>query len=186
MGMTTRISVPLSEIDEQFLQELKKKYPGHTRLDIQVVNLDDIPSFSEDDFWSIISLLDWSAKGTREKAIKPAVEALSQQPVSHIYLFEDILAEKLYQLDTKEHAAAAYPNDHFSEDGFLYARAAVVASGKTTFQAILASPEKMPVDEDFEPLLSLAAKAYQTKTKKAFDYIPPTNYETYSNEGGWK
>lgn len=57
--MTTRIRVPLSEIDEKFLQELKEKYSGHTRLDIQLVNLDDIPSFSEDDFWSIIDLLDW-------------------------------------------------------------------------------------------------------------------------------
>jgi hypothetical protein len=184
--MTTRISVPLSEIDEKFLQELKEKYPGHTRLDIQVVNLDDIPSFSEDDFWSIINLLDWSTEGTRNDVLMPAVEALAQHPVSHIYLFEDMLAEKLYQLDTKAHANAAYPDDHFSEDGFLYVRAAVVASGKARYQEVMQDPTKTPHDEDFEPLLSLAALAYKQKTNSPFDYISPTNYETYSNEKGWE
>ena len=184
--MTTRISVPLSEIDEKFLQDLKEKYPGHIRLDIQVVNLDEIPSFTEEDFWSIIDLLDWSAESSRANVLKPAVEALAQHPESHIFLFEDILTEKLHQLDTKAHANVAYPGNHFSEDGFLYVRAAVVASGKAKYQEVFRNPTKMPTDKDFEPLLSLAALAYEQKTNAPFDYIPPTSYETYSNEQGWE
>ncbi|MCB9040356.1 MAG: DUF4240 domain-containing protein [Lewinellaceae bacterium] len=185
MSMTTKISVPLSEVDEKFLKELKEKYPSHTRLDIQVVNLDDIPTFTEEDFWSIIGLLDWNAE-TRNEVLTPAVEALAQHPASHIYLFEDILAEKLYALDTKAHARAAYPKDSFSEDGFLYVRAAVVAQGKEKYKQILQGPAQINPDEDFEPLLSLAALAYEQKTGSEFDYPSPTSYETYANEASWQ
>lgn len=182
--MTTKISVPLSEIDDQFLKELKDKYPEGTRLDIQVVNLEDAPSFSEEDFWYIISLLDWSAN-SRIEILDAAIQALSQGPISHIYLFEDMLAIKLFLLDTRKHANAAYDNGHFSEDGFLYVRAAIVASGKEKYQKILQDPTLTPKDEDFELLLSLTEKAFKKKTNSSFDYMPPTNYETYSNTAGW-
>ena len=182
--MTTKISVPLSEIDDQFLQDLKDKYPEGTRLDIQVVNLEDAPSFSEEDFWGFISLFDWSANN-RIDVLDAAIEALSQGPISHIYLFEDMLATKLFLLDTRKHANAAYPSGHFSEDGFLYIRAAIVASGKEEYQKVLQDSTQTPTDQDFEPLLSLASRAFKKKTNSAFDYIPPTNYETYSNTAGW-
>lgn len=185
MSMATRISVPLSEVDEKFLKELKEKYPSHTRLDIQVVNLDDIPTFSEEDFWAIISLLDWNAE-IRNEVLIPAVEALAQHPASHIYLFEDILAEKLYTLDTKAHARAAYPENPFSEDGFLYVRAAIVSQGKEKYEQVLKGPAQINPQEDFEPLLSLAALAYEQKTGSEFDYLSPTSYETYANEAGWQ
>ena len=182
--MTTRISVPLSEVNDEFLKELKEKYPAGTRLDIQVVDLEGVPTFSEDDFWSIINLLDSSAE-TRAKVLEPAIKALAEGPISHIYLFEDILAEKLFQLDTRKHADAAYAKGHFSEDGFLYVRAAVVASGQEKYQQVLQDPTTIPANEDFEPLLSVASKAFEQKTGSPFDYIPPTNYETYSNATGW-
>lgn len=182
--MTTRISVPLSEVNDEFLKELKEKYPAGTRLDIQVVDLEGVPTFSEDDFWSIINLLDSSAE-TRAKVLEPAIKALAEGPISHIYLFEDILAEKLFQLDTRKHADAAYAKGHFSEDGFLYVRAAVVASGQEKYQQVLQDPTTIPANEDFEPLLSVASKAFEQKTGSPFDYIPPTNYETYSNTAGW-
>lgn len=184
--MTTRISVPLSKMDEKFIKELKQKYPGHVRLDIQVVDMDAIPTFTEENFWNIIARLNWDAKGGRDEVLMPAIAILSEHPESHIYLFEDILSDKLYQLDTKAHALAAYPGGgHFSEDGFLYIRAAVVASGRERYEAVLKDPSKMPSGEDFEPLLSLAALAFERKTKSPFDYISPTSYETYANEEGW-
>ena len=184
--MNTRISVPLSKVDEKFIEELKKQNPGHIRLDIQLVDMDAIPNFTEDDFWSIIDLLDWNAEDEEEQVLAPAMTALAQHPVSHIYLFEDLLAEKLFQLDTKAHAAAAYPDGHLSEDGFLYVRAAVVASGRKRFEAVLNDPSQMSAEEDFEPLLSLAALAFRQKTGSEFDYLPPVSYETYANKEGWK
>jgi hypothetical protein len=182
--MSTRISVPLSEIDENFLKKLREEYPRNSRLDIQIVALDDIPNFSEEDFWQIIAQLNWSAE-SRDAVLSPAVSALAAHKASHIYLFEDLLAEKLYQLDTQLHAKAAYPNGHFSEDGFLYIRAAVVAAGKDHYRRVLNEPSEISGEEDFEPLLSLAALAYMQKTGLEFNYIPPTSYETYSNEAGW-
>jgi len=44
----------------------------------------------------------------------------------------------------------------------------------------------MPKDVTFELILSIAAKAYQRKTKKEFLYNLSHNYETYSNKEGWK
>jgi len=183
--MTTRISVPLSEVDADFLRRLKEKYPVHTRLDIQLVDLDAVPAFNESVFWEIIDLLDWDAE-SKEKVVNPALQALIHRPVSEIYLFEDTLAEKLHQLDTRAHAKAAYPNRRVSVDGFLYLRAAVVAGGKNRFQSVLENPELMPQEESFEPLLSLAALAFEQKTGEDFNYLPPVNYETFANESGWE
>ncbi|WP_282784880.1 DUF4240 domain-containing protein [Phaeodactylibacter xiamenensis] len=181
--MTTKITVPLSEVDEQFLKELKEKHPSHARLYIQVVDMDSAPAFKEEHFWSIIDMLDWNAK-TRGEVLKPAVAALAQRPNSDIYLFEDYLAEKLFLLDTRAHAEAAYPNSRISEDGFLYVRAAVIARGQAFFLSVLESPSQIDPEEDFEPLLSLSSLAYETKNGNAFDYTAPVSYETYANEKG--
>ena len=88
--MNTRISVPLSEIDENFLKKLKEDYPHNSRLDIQIINLDELPVFSEEDFWEIIAQLDWEAD-SRDAVLAPAVSTLAAHAISHIYLFEDIL-----------------------------------------------------------------------------------------------
>lgn len=183
--MTHRITISLAEVDEAFLQTLKAKYPAHARLDIQIVDLDAIPTFTDEDFWQIIARLDWSAEGNRQAVLAPAVAALAQRPVSHIYLFEDRLAEMLYQLDTRAHARVAYPGDLFSEDGFLYVRAAVVARGKAHFHAVLHDPAQLDPEDDFEPLLSLAALAFERKAGEEFDYTAPLSYETGTNEAGW-
>lgn len=184
--MTTRISVPISELDEDFLRKLKEKYAGYTRLDIQVVEMGDKPALTEDEFWHIIEKLDWSAT-TPEAVLVPAVQALAEHPLGHIFQFEDMLATKLQALDTSFHAAQAYPEpEPFSEDGFLYVRAAVLASGQERYRQVVKNPTQMPADEDFEPLLSLAALAYEAKTGQSFDYISPISYETYANAEGWQ
>ena len=38
---------------------------------------------------------------------------------------------------------------------------------------------------DFEPLLYVTANAYERKTDREWDYVPPYNIETYANEDGW-
>jgi len=183
--MTTKISVPITAFDEEFLHRLKARFNPHTRIDIQVVELDEAPFLKESEFWDIIALLDWSSD-TREGVLLTAIEALARRPVSHIYQWEDFMTEKLFQLDTAAHACIAYPEpEHISEDGFLYIRAAAVAKGREHFEEVLKAPELLHPDEDFEPLLSLAALAYVQKTGKAFDYISPISYETFSNTAGW-
>lgn len=181
--MTAKISLPISDLNEDFLQQLKKQYGEHTRLDIQVVEMDETPSLSEDDFWQIIALLKPAAKN-KEERIAAAVKYLAKLPTKHIYQFEDLLAEKLFGLDTAAHAEVAYPGN-VSVDGFLYLRAGVVAEGLAAYQRVLDNPASLNKEIDFEPLLSLAALAYQQKTGRMFDYISPVSYETYANEDGW-
>lgn len=44
----------------------------------------------------------------------------------------------------------------------------------------------MPKEFTFEPLLSLAQKAYERKTgKEEYDYVPSYCIETFCNPEGW-
>lgn len=118
----------------------------------------------------------------------PAVLALSKMPISNIYLFQDMLSEKLYCLDTRQHVKGylqKQEDENLSVDDFLYVRCAVVAEGKSYYEEILNSPSDMPDEIDFEHLLSLAGDAYKLKTGRDFEYLPIFNYETKSNAEGW-
>ncbi len=148
-------------------------------------------AMSETTFWRIVRLFNWKKTGDDDEVLKPAIAALSQMPVESIRRFADILAEKLFSLDTKVHAKNigedAYVDDKafFSVDSFLYARCVVVANGEEFYRKVLADPTTMPEDMEFESILSLAGSAYEAKTGKEFDYNAPTDYETFSNKPGW-
>lgn len=91
---------------------------------------------TEDKFWELIKLLNWSETGDDDAVVAPLVYALSEMPATDIYRFEDILSEKLWILDTKEHAQATNDwkeHQSLSSDGFLYERCCVVANGKSFF-----------------------------------------------------
>ena len=85
-----------------------------------------------------------------------------------------------------QHGEVAYPGRRVSVDGFLYVRAAVIAKGQVHYEKVLSSPKQLDPEVDFEPLLSLAAAAFESKMQKPFDYFPPVSYETYTNEKGWE
>lgn len=113
--------------------------------------------------------------------------------VKDIKEFEEALSYKLYLLDTKEHAKNigeySYDEetqDYFSADLFLYFRCSVITEGKECFELTIKNPQNMPKDNSFEPLLSLASEAYQRRTGKEFEYLTGCDYETFSNDAGWK
>ena len=142
---------------------------------------------SDEQFWQIIDLLDWT-KQDADLIIAKAVQALSEMPIANIYLFKDILSEKLYRLDTKTHAntyKTKHDDGYLSVDDFLYVRCAVVAEGKDYYENTLNNPSELPIEIAFEQLLSLADAAYHQKTGKKMDYFPVFNYETHSNQEGW-
>ncbi len=149
------------------------------------------PEMSEEVFWDIIEKFDWGKTGDDDAVIEPAVGTLAQMSTKDIFQFEDILSEKLYALDGEKYAREigefAYqgPEQHFSTDGFLYARCCVVANGRSFYDKVLSNPKKMPKDIEFEALLMVAQLAYQRKTGEEFDYLPQVNYETFSNKIGW-
>ncbi len=185
--MTTILNINVEDLSAQFVNELKRRFGKSAKLEIKVQDSEAGKAFlSEEEFWKIIDSLDWSKKN-RDEVVAPAVQKLAAMPVAAIYLFADILSEKLWMLDTKAHAAVFTANEgNLSVDDFLYARCGVVAEGKEYFENVQNSPSEMPPDLTFEPLLHLAHDAYQLKTGKKLIYKPEYNYETYSNKQAWQ
>lgn len=189
--MHTAIKMPLRSLNPLVVKELQEKYP-EAEVSVVVHKDPKHAPLSEQRFWDIISLLDWTKEGDDDAVIEPAVAQLANSPVRHILEFEDILSEKLYLLDTitfaRNTGQSAYQSDeeYFSVDGFLYDRCSVVANGKAFYEKVLNDPSQMPKDLSFEALLRIAHEAYKRKTGKNLDYMPAFNYETYSNKEGWK
>ena len=180
--MTATYQIKSTALTPQFVQDLQEKY-GESELEIRVHKGTRTHILSDEQFWHIISLLDWTKLGNDEAVVAPVIAHLSNLPVSFIYQFEDKLSEKLYQLDTRQHAVKF--KNPLSVDDFLYSRCVVVANGKRAFQTVLNDPTQMPTDVDFESLLYIASDAYTLKTGKEFAYLPTFSVETYANSEGW-
>ncbi|WP_139925454.1 DUF4240 domain-containing protein [Hymenobacter sp. DG01] len=140
-------------------------------------------------FWEILDLLNWKKAGNDDAVLLPAEKRLAALPLEDIFAFEDILADKLYQLDGEKYAAACYPGEDIraiSSDSFLYDRCSVLCNGPGFYDAVLQDPSKWPIGLEFESLLFLAGKAYTRKTKQEdFPHSTRVSYETGSNTAGW-
>ncbi len=187
--MTTVLKVNIDDINSQFFIDLGEKLAASTEIDIRIPDTKlHKELFSDEQFWQIIDAFDWT-KRDADEIMAPAVAQLADLPVVNVYLFADKLSEKLFQLDTRAHGDAYLANegdDYLSVDDFLYIRCAVVAEGKSYYEQVLANPTEFPDEISFEPLLSLAKKAYEKKTGRKFEYFPAVSYETFSNKTGWK
>ncbi len=186
--MTAILKIKAKDLTSKLLKKIQEQY-GDRELEIQLSADDSISEFSEDNFWEVINLLDWT-KEDNEEIVAPAITFLENSPTKFIYQFQDFLSQKLYDLDGKKYALHigedSYSADsYFSVDNFLYARCCVVANGKKYYKKVKKSPKKMPKDLTFEPILYLASKAYQQKTGQTFDYIPLFDFETYANQDAW-
>lgn len=182
-----------TELEKMIASKLRKGYvegkiknaPKHEPTDWGAITM------SDDVFWRIIGLFNWKKAGDDDAVIRPAVKALAKMTTEDILRFEDILAEKLYALDTEAHAReigeeAFRSREYFSVDWFLYSRCVVVANGRELFDSVVADPKQFPKDMEFESLLSVAREAYESKTGGEFDHTSPLSYETYSNRKGWE
>ena len=188
--MTTVLNLPLIQAYPETIRELQETYPN-ANLRIEIRKKAPQNMLTEQGFWEIIQLFDWTDSEDNSRVLAPAIEALATSPVHHIYLFSDILATKLYSLDERRFAEqigddAYSPNTYFSVDNFLYARCCVVANGQAFYKAVLQNPTLMPKNLTFEALLNLPSKAYLKKTGKPFNYLSTTSIETYSNKLGWQ
>ncbi len=136
----------------------------------------------EHQFWEIIELLN-------VQNLKKSIKLLSECSESDIFDFENILSEKLFQLDTQKHAEAFgnKTDEYFSVDNFLYQRCFVVQQGIEFYKRFLMNPFAIPENNTFEPLLYISEKAYKLKTGND-NFVPVSSfsYETYSNTKGWK
>lgn len=183
--METVLKIKTTSLDNSIIKSLQEKY-GNAALEIKVVGSHEQDWMNESLFWQLIDLLNWEEE-TDAEICEPLIIELSNLPVQYIYGFQDILAEKLFQLDGKTFATQfSNKKNNLSVDDFLYARCCVVANGKDAFFTVVENPELFPKDVFFEPILNIAATAYFKKTKQEFEYTPETNIETYSNELAWQ
>jgi len=188
MDSQSSIKIPIDKLSPAFIKDMQEKY-GDAELEITINRHPDFRPLKEEAFWQLIDLLDWDKEEDKE-IIEPLIQKLTTQPVGHIYNFQELLAQKLYQLDQQKYAEnigqfSYEEGDYFSMDHFLHVRACVVANGKEAFEEVLNNPKEMFKDLMFEPLLSVASIAYSRKTGKQFIYVPSQNMETYSNKDGW-
>ena len=181
--------VKLKDLNKDYLEKLQgQATDGEQEVTIWFSQKSN--ALSEDEFWKIIDLLDWK-KRKAKTIMAAAINYLSKLTVEQIKAFDDLLSEKLYQLDGQQYAKNTGQNAYkgqdqpFSVDGFLYARCIAVTKGKVTFESILSDSKKMVKDDSFEPLLSLASQAYQKKTGETYEHIPAYIYETFANTKGW-
>ncbi len=189
--MTQQFQLSTDNLTDSFWLALKEKFP-HAHLDIRISSPKNFDGMTEKDFWTIISLFNWANEENDDLVLEKAIIELASKPLRCIYEFQDILSEKLYDLDTRLHAShtgenAWLDNDSdFSADEFLYARCCVVANGKAFYQKVLNNAELMPQNLSFEAILTLAHRAYHLKTGKQFRYVPAYSIETFSNKKGWE
>jgi hypothetical protein len=118
---------------------------------------------------------------------------------AQITAFEGMLAELLYDIDRRELASVPVAGTvsgsgrpvRQSEDGFLYARCAVILAGRDAYAAVLADPSAFaPYTSDHwalaQDLLDVASDAYEKVTGETWSHFSPFDYETCSNEAGWQ
>jgi len=189
--MTNILRYPLRNISPETISDLQEKYPNAS---VQI-ELNDTPvagGLSEPAFWKLIGLLDWEQIGDDDAVIEPLVLSLGKAPLRHIYDFKDILSQKLYLIDTVEHARQigqrAFREDaeDFSADEFLFARCCAVANGKETYEAVHQNPTLMPKDMEFAPLLRIANEAHRRAHGTFLKYVSAYSVETFSNQKGWE
>ncbi len=134
-------------------------------------------SFPETFFWQVVEL--------SHENYEQAVELLAQKSLSVLFEFEEILAQKLYELDRKSFAQAIYGNRNISKDDFVYVRCFTVSQGRMYYEKVLNGEIPM-LNQTFEPLLSLAEKAYFRKTAAEFPALRTSvSYETGTHQAYW-
>lgn len=147
---------------------------------------------TEGQFWEVIGAIDdpdGMSEGREPEIADDIAARLRPFGVAELASFEELLAERLYRLDTRAHCDAGGESSN-SDDGFLYARCFVVACGRQSYQRVAADPAAMPkrADQWLEPLLFVAANVFAELTgREADEWQPDTalSYETGSNLDGW-
>ncbi|WP_344343607.1 DUF4240 domain-containing protein [Kitasatospora putterlickiae] len=150
-------------------------------------------------FWQLIDLIGGEPAvafcATFDDGCERLGAALAAGPAEEIVGFGERFAEALYRLDREEYGtqSASDPDDPedrplpLSDDGFLYARAAVVASGRTAYERVLADPALFArySFRSGESLLYVHEEAYETATGEEWDHDTRYDYESCSNREGW-
>lgn len=158
------------------------------RNEIRGSDVDSQPAMTWDRFWQLIDLVGGPAATAScdhaDEAYARLTDALALEPADRIIAFGERLAEALYRLDRRD---IADRRPCCSDDGFLYARAAVVTAGRLAYESVLADPDRFAdfEDEHGEQLLHVPEEAYEQATGEEWDHVTRYDYESCSNSDGW-
>ncbi|MCB9830890.1 MAG: DUF4240 domain-containing protein [Planctomycetes bacterium] len=145
---------------------------------------------TEEEFWALISLLDREAievepeDDEEDPVTEPLVKALVARGADAIKRFDDLLSGFLYELDGQAFVNHAGVCGEF-EDLFLYCRCVAVASGREAYETILHDPTFMPTDLEFEPLASVAERAWRRLGQGEYRHEPSFSLEMRANQANW-
>ncbi|MFI1566395.1 DUF4240 domain-containing protein [Streptomyces sp. NPDC020490] len=139
---------------------------------------------NEDSFWQLIGACAPPMPDPDAEQLAAALtNRLAAGGLAMVIGFAERLSWALYRLDRKK-----YGHD-LSSDAFLYTRAAVVAAGRETYEAVLRDPQRfVPYAADLiwaENLLYVPDEAYRRITGEEWDRSTRYSYESYSNTAGW-
>ena len=138
----------------------------------------------------IMTVCDWDASGNDDKVLKPLIAHLANQSDEVIFAFDEIMAELLYALDTRQNFKIARKFDRkHSDDSFLYSRCVALINGEEYYQKVRSFAVVDLWGMEFEAILCVPALAWAKKHKKdpdSYPHVTAKSYETKSNTAGWK
>lgn len=141
-------------------------------------------------FFSIImNKCNWKKQGHDEKILAPLIKFLSEQNDDEIFLFDDIMQELLYKLDTRKNFKRASKYYKHSDDTFLYSRCVALINGEEYYKNVKSGKIKDVWTMEFEAILYVPMKAWAMKHNTSDDDYPhlsPLSCETRSNKDEWK
>lgn len=140
-------------------------------------------------FKIIMDICDWNAMGNDDKVLSPLVEYLSQQSDETIFAFDEIMAELLFELDTKKNFKKACRYYDHSDDSFLYSRCCALTNGEENYEKVKAGKVSDLWQMEFEAILGVPMCAWGKKhghDSIDYPYLTTKSYETGSNIHGWE
>lgn len=140
-------------------------------------------------FEIIMDICDWDVMGDDEKVLSPLIAYLSQQPDETIFSFDEIMAELLFELDTKKNFKRARRYYTHSDDSFLYSRCCALINGEDYYEKAKAGKVSDLWQMEFEAILGVPMRAWEKKHGEDsgnYPYLTTKSYETGSNVEGWK
>lgn len=140
-------------------------------------------------FDSINNICAWDKIGDDDEVISPLITYLSQQTDEEIFSFDEIMAELLYELDTKKNFKKACKYYSHSDDSFLYSRCCALTNGEEYYEAVKAGKARDLWEMEFEVILSVPHMAWGKKhgeDSSNYPHLTSKSYETGSNKEGWK
>jgi len=140
-------------------------------------------------FEIIMTVCDWDASGDDDKVLDPLVSYLAEQSDETIFSFDEIMAELLYELDTRKNYETACKCDDHSDDTFLYSRCVALINGEEYYKSVKAGKNLSLWKMEFESILYVPMMAWSKKHGKSpddYSYLTAKSYETGSNADGWR